>query len=100
RHTRSKRDWSSDVCSSDLFALKNFIAQRTAPEIAHGIVDIVGIADTGDDSFRAVCEDVGVGVEFVRFAPRGDGGMLGCRDAVGRSEERRVGKECGGGGLW
>src|SRR5207249_8011046 len=21
RHTRSKRDWSSDVCSSDLFAL-------------------------------------------------------------------------------
>src|SRR5699024_11672237 len=22
RHTRSKRDWSSDVCSSDLFGLK------------------------------------------------------------------------------
>src|SRR5699024_11637113 len=23
RHTRSKRDWSSDVCSSDLFGLRN-----------------------------------------------------------------------------
>src|SRR5207249_8323213 len=28
RHTRSKRDWSSDVCSSDLFAL--FYPQRVA----------------------------------------------------------------------
>src|SRR5437868_12643421 len=25
RHTRSKRDWSSDVCSSDLFGLLNAI---------------------------------------------------------------------------
>src|SRR5204862_3234792 len=54
-------------------ALKNFIAQRSAPEIAHGIVDIVGIADAGDDSFRAVCEDVGVRVQLMRLAPCGDG---------------------------
>src|SRR5699024_11337352 len=40
RHTRSKRDWSSDVCSSDLFYLKqlpqfylqSFVLQR------HGII--------------------------------------------------------------
>src|SRR5699024_11560611 len=25
RHTRSKRDWSSDVCSSDLYATENII---------------------------------------------------------------------------
>src|SRR5699024_11937563 len=25
RHTRSKRDWSSDVCSSDLLKLKNML---------------------------------------------------------------------------
>src|SRR5207249_7623117 len=25
RHTRSKRDWSSDVCSSDLTALENVV---------------------------------------------------------------------------
>src|SRR5438067_6801756 len=28
RHTRSKRDWSSDVCSSDLFALPRLIAAQ------------------------------------------------------------------------
>src|SRR5207237_7909631 len=65
RHTRFKCDWSSDVCSSDLPA------------------------------------------EAGRFtAPRGQGPLrppvgqlerplhLGAREAVGRSEERRVGKEC------
>src|SRR5699024_11539519 len=26
RHTRSKRDWSSDVCSSDLFTIGTWIA--------------------------------------------------------------------------
>src|SRR5699024_4530859 len=30
RHTRSKRDWSSDVCSSDLTNLQNQINQLTA----------------------------------------------------------------------
>src|SRR5699024_12205357 len=28
RHTRSKRDWSSDVCSSDLSALRSIIPAR------------------------------------------------------------------------
>ncbi len=65
------------------FSLKNFFAQRAAPEIADGIVDVVGIADAGDDSFGAVCEDVGVSVQLVRFAPRGNGGMLGSGNAVG-----------------
>src|SRR5437868_8799374 len=31
RHTRSKRDWSSDVCSSDLQALKRSSARRALP---------------------------------------------------------------------
>src|SRR5207249_9669702 len=34
RHTRSKRDWSSDVCSSDLSALKNFIDDQSQPVLA------------------------------------------------------------------
>src|SRR5438874_10365170 len=57
RHTRSLRDWSSDVCSSDL----------TAPH---------------DDRGRPPPEDQGGGIQRL-CAPRG-----------GRSEERRVGKEC------
>src|SRR5699024_7257523 len=31
RHTRSKRDWSSDVCSSDLFLYKNTIFASCIP---------------------------------------------------------------------
>src|SRR2546421_6687434 len=32
RHTRSDRDWSSDVCSSDLFFSARFIVQWVASE--------------------------------------------------------------------
>src|SRR5699024_11225672 len=28
RHTRSKRDWSSDVCSSDLITTEAYLAKR------------------------------------------------------------------------
>src|SRR5437868_10035955 len=58
RHTRSKRDWSSDVCSSDLFLseLLEAVKQR----------GVVG----------------------------GDHAALVDAEILGRSEERRVGKEC------
>src|SRR5699024_11627259 len=39
RHTRSKRDWSSDVCSSDLGPA------RTRPALAHGLPGWVGTSD-------------------------------------------------------
>jgi len=32
-------------------ALQNLIAQRAAPEVSHGIVNVVGIADAGDEAF-------------------------------------------------
>src|SRR5439155_7026691 len=82
RHTRWPRDWSSDVCSSDL------------PQPAGGA------------ELRHLFEKVVVGVEEERQA-RGEGVD---REAAGeravdvgervreregdRSEERRVGKEC------
>src|SRR5699024_12089058 len=31
RHTRSKRDWSSDVCSSDLFHIQSVRCGEAAP---------------------------------------------------------------------
>src|SRR5439155_3889723 len=64
RHTRWPRDWSSDVCSSDLL-----YRDPTLP----GDADL-----TGDDQQLA---PAGCRVEALRLLQR-------------RSEERRVGKEC------
>src|SRR5699024_11492201 len=64
RHTRSKRDWSSDVCSSDLAALT-----------------MVCSVSAASSSARHSCS----APESTAVAPVG----------IPRSEERRVGKECG-----
>src|SRR5699024_11699807 len=67
RHTRSKRDWSSDVCSSDLRQRGLLVG---AANVLHGIVQLIG-----------------------QLQPL-DGGHGVILFAVLRSEERRVGKEC------
>src|SRR3712207_8053804 len=80
RHTRYWRDWSSDVCSSDLFDppqhRKPASLRRKAPR---------------DDARRSVGgqrsgEDADQGLPEAECEPL-------CRPRV-RSEERRVGKEC------
>src|SRR5687768_18578822 len=75
RHTRCSRDWSSDVCSSDLG------------------VDLADVEDTHDVGVVETLEGVGLaleaGAELGGFAPRGR-----------RSEERRVGKEGRSRGAW
>src|SRR5947209_16105178 len=81
RHTRYWRDWSSDVCSSDLGAL---------------------IAPDG----RVEREDRPVGAQGVNVVRRAERARISVTKApcapvwrrIGRSEERRVGKECRAGG--
>src|SRR5206468_7669490 len=95
RHTRSDRDWSSDVCSSDLDEL---IAKAHE---AFGQVDIIVnnagytwdgvIHKMSDEQFQAML-DIHTIVPFRvmrALAPH-------WREAAKRSEERRVGKECRG----
>src|SRR5207253_8240592 len=91
RHTRWPRDWSSDVCSSDLVEAApkraDHVGVRAAVAVKGPLV-VVGSADR---------------LELLGDAEaRGRKGDLGQRDgALGlRSEERRVGKEgrCRGGG--
>src|SRR5207249_6355570 len=72
RHTRSKRDWSSDVCSSDL------VGKRSA-----GLL----VREPQTDVERLRRRRAGVA-----RGPPGDR-RGGATDAE-RSEERRVGKEC------
>src|SRR5204862_1082266 len=68
RHTRSLRDWSSDVCSSDLLA----VAIPPAAEKLRRLLNLGQITQSHALSF------------FHLSAP----------DLLLRSEERRVGKEC------
>src|SRR2546421_1306957 len=81
RHTRSDRDWSSDVCSSDLIGLAD------AGKIAGEAFDAAGLRLAAGDpkNIREAGERLGgrIGV-----------GRLGIVYEQHRSEERRVGKEC------
>src|SRR5206468_7942864 len=88
RHTRSDRDWSSDVCSSDLgdelitkgaldMTTTSYI-QRRSPTWRDLPIDLISrapIARWAPIPLRLI-----VGYGFMEH---------------GRSEERRVGKECG-----
>src|SRR5690606_40928593 len=85
RHTRFSRDWSSDVCSSDLFARNLFI--QPTPEELQGFEPRFTVIQV--PGFTAVPEVDGTrsGVFVVlNFTRR--------LVLIGRSEERRVGKEC------
>src|SRR3712207_7067411 len=71
RHTRYWRDWSSDVCSSDLVRGAARVLERHAANLERAAVELHRL--------------------------RGDQAALepgGSRDQLERSEERRVGKEC------
>src|SRR5690606_39730989 len=92
RHTKFSRDWSSDVCSSDLGDVRNDLARLDAAAWHLRIEDSIG---TGPDQFFA-CRG--------RFADRDDllviplgtephHAVLAGEDRCVRSEERRVGKE-------
>src|SRR5699024_11841016 len=89
RHTRSKRDWSSDVCSSDLGVGRFMLVTGT---ILAGLMVLLAlfaplIAPYG---FAQVAD--AEGARFANHAPPGGEHWLGT-STQGRSEERRVGKE-------
>src|SRR5690606_39335121 len=86
RHTRFSRDWSSDVCSSDLRATpdnagdyhyRRLVAMRAASALAYNRnrngEDITPVSAIAIASYET-------GIDFELL--------------VMRSEERRVGKEC------
>src|SRR5690606_40948161 len=88
RHTRFSRDWSSDVCSSDLSLgtmPRTLLVTNDFPPRPGGIQSYLHSLAT-----RLPAEDL------VVYAPsweRGSGSHSKF-DAEQRSEERRVGKEC------
>src|SRR3546814_19755789 len=82
-------DWSSDVCSSDLFTVHG--------ESFEGATS----GDTADGNDRAFSDGVSqtVTIDDVPVASNDtgkvrEGGALTTGNLLSRSEERRVGKEC------
>src|SRR5256885_3989431 len=82
RHTRLQGDWSSDVCSSDLTLDVNDWQTKE--------VTLIDLEDgTG------ACADAGTQAQNTQVRGTVPAGTYkGIRMTVGRSEERRVGKEC------
>src|SRR5699024_11433583 len=83
RHTRSKRDWSSDVCSSDLWLVGDLANTPIGDGSCQVILNIFSPANYME--FKRVLAPNGL-VEKV--VPRANY----LKEL--RSEERRVGKEC------
>src|SRR5699024_11848582 len=94
RHTRSKRDWSSDVCSSDL----NIGLFHYTNMDEFNVLDGEGNV-TATPSLVNYVEGIYVGYKFYETAAAE--GLIDYDEVVqypfgyGRSEERRVGKERG-----
>src|SRR5207249_7587293 len=100
RHTRSKRDWSSDVCSSDLLGLaaREYVgkavdhqaaARREAPEALAQSRDAVGVEDRVVAAGRCA---VGLGPEVRAGAVDDRGGG----DRKGGVQATRGGRGRGG----
>src|SRR5206468_7839668 len=90
RHTRSDRDWSSDVCSSDLHVAAEGLAEDLGLRAALLSGNPVGLPD-----------EVGGQRGWGRLRRRASPAMYSHRMSralvlavCARSEERRVGKEC------
>src|SRR5204863_3057772 len=86
RHTRSLRDWSSDVCSSDLFgaeAAERLVGQGERADVIHANNVLAHVPDLNGfvHGLRLLLKPGGVAIIEVPYV----------KD---RSEERRVGKEC------
>src|SRR5437868_15523644 len=82
RHTRSKRDWSSDVCSSDLLAKCTSVEWRAKDHAVRiNIVDTPGHADFGGEVERILSMVDGVLV----LVDAADGPMPQTKFVVGKA---------------
>src|SRR5690606_40306371 len=92
RHTSFSRDWSSDVCSSDLPATRR-TARGESRRLRRGGARLPGHRARGGTSRRrggGVAAPCGLPIRRRSTWHAGGGGK--------RSEERRVGKRCRAGG--
>src|SRR5207249_5478240 len=90
RHTRSKRDWSSDVCSSDLYDVE--VLLPAAAKYPGKLAVLGGGGSLNALIVQSVATADSVADVQKRFRDRAE--ELLREGVAGRSEERRVGKVC------
>src|SRR5699024_12214309 len=91
RHTRSKRDWSSDVCSSDLPIQHGGGGNRLQQLVKGGLIPL--LLRLSQIHIQGLPRQIQL---QITGGPAGLGGGEQARHSGGmlhRSEERRVGKE-------
>src|SRR5207249_5250884 len=91
RHTRSKRDWSSDVCSSDLLYWSKQHGKNRSCLYSPSVVRIYTREELDRETERNA--RLRAAKNLVRFVDARDPSTANHSQMV-RSEERRVGKEC------
>src|SRR2546429_7285417 len=84
RHTRCSRDWSSDVCSSDLTDPSEKLIPQAQVSITNVATGIITTVMTHADGFFTAPNLLPGDYEIT----------VSAKGFTDRSEERRVGKEC------
>src|SRR5690606_40389113 len=92
RHTRFSRDWSSDVCSSDLCPLALYPQAYNSPSFVIPYTDTIGVTaseNIGRTSAKFKSPRTATGEDLGVTSPRPNCPLV----LFPRSDERRVGKE-------
>src|SRR5690606_40175135 len=90
RHTRFSRDWSSDVCSSDLFSATKFREGYDVEEVDDFLDEVVRTLNSVQEENEDLKSKLAAAERRIAELSRADASSAAVQ---ARSEERRVGKE-------